>query len=86
MFKKIIQKFIAKLYHYILAIDRRMYGCYIADKQVFNDTRGGVNLRGKIHLYSKKISVGEGVSFGQMYISQEKILQLGIMYRLDMVQ
>lgn len=40
MFKKIIQKFIAKLYHYILAIDRRMYGCYIADKQVFNCTRG----------------------------------------------
>lgn len=25
MLKKIIQKFIAKLYHYALAIDRRMY-------------------------------------------------------------
>lgn len=74
MFKKIIQKFIAKLYHYVLAIDRRMYGLYIADKQVFNNARG-VNLHGKIHLYSKKISIGEGVSlWPDVYFSGENIV------------
>lgn len=41
MLKKIIQKFIAKLYHYALAIDRRMYRLYIADKQVFSNIGGG---------------------------------------------
>ena len=41
MLKKIIQKFIAKLYHYALAIDRRMYRFYIADKQVFSNMGGG---------------------------------------------
>lgn len=85
MLKKIIQKFIANLYHYALAIDRRIYKFYIDDKQVFSDM-GGVNLRGKIHLYSKKYLLEKVCPFGQMYISQEKILQLEIMYRLDMVQ
>lgn len=72
MLKKIIQKFIAKLYHYALAIDRRMYRFYIADKQVFSNM--GVNLRGKIHLYSKNISVGESVSlWPDVYFSGENI-------------
>ena len=73
MLKKIIQKFIAKLYHYALAIDRRMYRFYVADRQVFSDM-GGVNLRGKIHLYSKNISVGESVSlWPDVYFSGENI-------------
>lgn len=72
MLKKIIQKFIAKLYHYALAIDRRMYRLYIADKQVFSNIGG--DLRGKIHLYSKKISVGESVSlWPNVYFSGENI-------------
>ena len=40
MLKKIIQKFIANLYHHALAIDRRIYKFYIDDKQVFSDMGG----------------------------------------------
>ena len=36
MFKKIINIVIAKLYHYGLAVNRRMYAIYIADKHVFS--------------------------------------------------
>lgn len=40
MFTAIVYKIIAKFYHYILAIDRRVYRAYIADKQVFSNMGG----------------------------------------------
>ena len=37
MFKKIAIKIIAKIYHYAIACDRRMYRMYITDKHVFSN-------------------------------------------------
>ena len=41
MFKKIAIKIIAKIYHYAIACDRRMYRMYITDKHVFSNMGGG---------------------------------------------
>lgn len=41
MFAAIVYKIIAKFYHYILALDRRAYRVYIADKHVFSNMGGG---------------------------------------------
>ena len=50
MFTTIINKILATFYHYLLAIERKIYRMYIADKQVFSNMGGGVILRG--HIYS----------------------------------
>lgn len=73
MFTAIVYKIIAKFYHYILAIDRRVYRAYIADKHVFSNM--GVNLRGHIYLYSTKIKVGKDVSiWPNVYFSGDNII------------
>lgn len=45
MFTAIVFKIIAKFYHYILAIERRFYRLYIADKHVFSNIGGGKSKR-----------------------------------------
>lgn len=73
MLKKLVQKLIAKIYHYLLAIERRMYNVYISDKQVFDDIEH-VKLLGKIHLYSRSVSVGKDVTlWPDVYFSGDHI-------------
>lgn len=73
MFKKVLNKLIAKLYHYILAIDYRFYRIYIAEKQVFSNI-DNVTIRGRIYLYSKNIKVGKNVSLWPgVYLSGDNI-------------
>lgn len=73
MFKKIAIKIIAKIYHYAIACDRRMYRMYITDKHVFSNM-GGVNLLGKIYLFSKCIENGRDLSiWPNVYFSGDNI-------------
>lgn len=76
MFKSFVQKIIAKMYHYLLAIDRRMYKLYINDKQAFKgEGKNEIKLLGKIQLFSNDVSVGKNVSLWPgVYLSGNNII------------
>lgn len=78
MLKKTMNKAVAKLYHYLLAVNRRMYAIYIAESGVFSNGLGGVNLRGKIFLFCKRVVTGKNVSLWPgVYFCGEGIIIIG---------